>query len=92
MAFRAVTCAIFSLEPWSGLCSCSSSCRCLGLLFFAASRGGQPPVPSDTALDVNLRGDVPEHAGSDWTELLQLGDRRPAIDLYTLTEAIRIRR
>ena len=60
-----------------------------GLLILAASRGGQPPVPSDTALEINLRGDVPEQAGSDWTELLQLGDRRPPIDLYTLTEAIR---
>ena len=60
-----------------------------GLLIWAASRGGQPPVPSDTALEISLRGDVPEHADMDWTDLLQMGDRRSPIDLYTLTEAIR---
>ena len=60
-----------------------------GLLIWAASRGGQPAVPSDTALEISLRGDIPEHAEMDWTDLLQLGDRPAPIDLYTLTEAIR---
>ncbi len=60
-----------------------------GLLIWAASRGGQPTVPSDAALEISLRGDVPEHADVDWTDLLQMGDRRSPIDLYTLTEAIR---
>lgn len=60
-----------------------------GLLIWAASRGGQPPVPAETALEINLRGDVPENAVMDWTDLLQLGGGGPPIDLYTLTEAIR---
>ena len=60
-----------------------------GLVIWAASRGAQPAVPSDAALEISLGGDFPEHAEIDWTDLLQLGDRRPTIDLYTLIDAIR---
>ncbi len=61
----------------------------LGLIIWGATRGGQASVPSQTALEIRFGGDIPEQVEMDWTDLVNLADRKPRIDLYTLTDAIR---
>ena len=44
--------------------------------------GGQPSVPRDSVLTIRLRGDIPEHVGSDFTiDLIRSGPPPTLLDL-----------
>ncbi len=78
----------FLLGLLSGLVLAYMIVPLMALLVWFASRG-QPDIPSDSALVVRLRGDIPEHVGTELPGILSGFEDEPLVTLYGLTEIIR---